>query len=70
MKLCINCKYYKEIRYIGDIGLRYPHCSHSNNSEINLINGSKEIKHGLFALRSNNSRCGQNGKWFEPKESK
>jgi hypothetical protein len=62
MKLCINCKHFKEINL----------CVHPNNG-INPVYGTPKA---IFATRnrmsSTTTNCGADGQWFEekPVESK
>ena len=53
MKLCINCSFYQTT------------CNSPNNG-ISLVDGEPK-PYMAYLSRSDESRCGTDGKWFNPK---
>jgi hypothetical protein len=55
MKLCINCKHFKELNL----------CVHPNNGPNLVYGGTKPVF--ASSTRVDETQCGADGKWFEEK---
>ena len=70
IRLCCDCRFYKKnwFEYLTGSGDRYDTCHNPALNE-NLVTG--KVKGGLFCdfLRKEWGKCGEEGKYFEPKRT-
>ena len=55
MKLCRDCRYYRE----GS-------CKHSQNMRVDFVNGGMASRNSADFLRAADALCGPEARWFEP----
>jgi len=60
LKYCIDCKHYENV-YLGFISGTYPACKHESTERDDGLYGNADDNR-----TDKNSKCGPNGKLFEP----
>ena len=56
VKLCRDCRHYRDSC-----------CRHQMNLRTDYVNGGIATRNSADFLRSDATRCGPNGAWFEPR---